>query len=79
MQQQFIPWQKIKALEEEIRALKALGKPEPKKNKSTKPKKNPLKGFLADAFKGIKITEKDFREAEIKFDINHILYQKHKK
>ncbi len=74
---QQVPWEKIKALEEEIKALKALGKPESKKK--TKAKKDPLYGFLKEAFKGIKITEKDLKEAEYKFDIDHILYQKHKK
>lgn len=77
--QQHIPWEKIHALEEEIKALKALGKPEPKKEKKTKPKKDPIEGFLADAFKGKEITEEDLEEAEFKFDIDHILYQKHKK
>lgn len=77
--QQSIPWEKIKALEEEIKALKAFGKPEPKKKKKTEPKKDPLYGILKNAFKGIKVTEKDLEEAEYKFDIEHILYQKHKK
>lgn len=79
MQQQYVPWEKIKSLEEEIKALKALGKPEPKNIKRAKPKKDPLEGILADAFKGIEVTEEDFKEAEFKFDIDHILYQKHKK
>lgn len=79
MQQQHVPWDKIRSLEEEIKALKALGKPEPKKKKKAKPKKDPIEGMLAEDFKGIKITEKDLEEAEFKLDINHILYQKHKK
>ncbi|MBI2334888.1 hypothetical protein HYU96_03735 [Candidatus Daviesbacteria bacterium] len=80
MQQQYVvPWEKIKSLEEEIKALKALGKPEPKKKKKVKPRKDPIEGFLAEAFKGIEVTEKDLEEAEFKFDIDHILYQKHKK
>lgn len=60
-QQQYVPWEKIRSLEEEIKALKALGKPEPKKK--TKPKKDPLEGILAEAFKGIEVTEEDFKEA----------------
>lgn len=73
-----IPWGKIKSLEEEIKALKALGKPEPKKH-FVKPKKNPLEGFL----KGVNIPDEEIemalKEAEIKFDYDHIIYQKHKK
>jgi len=59
---QQIPWEKIKALEDEIKALKALGKPEPKKK--TKPKKDPLYGII----KGVKISDEEieqvFREAK---------------
>lgn len=76
---QNVPWDKIHALEEEIKALKKLGEPE-KKKKSGKPKKDPIEGMLTDAFKNIKITEKDFEEVEkMWFDEEHILYQKHKK
>lgn len=57
--QQNIPWEKIHALEEEIKALKALGKPEPKKKKKTKPKKDPLFGIL----KGVKISDDEFEQA----------------
>lgn len=55
---QTIPWQKIKALEDEIKALKNLGK----KSKAAKVRKpfNDLYGIL----KGVKVTEKDFKEAE---------------
>lgn len=64
MQQQYVvPWERIKSLEEEIKALKALGQPEPKKTKKTKSKKDPIEGILADAFKGIEVTEEDFKEA----------------
>lgn len=74
--QQHVPWEKIHALEEEIKTLKALGKPEPKKKKKTKPKKDPIEGIL----KGIKFTDEDFEEAKkMWFDEEHLLYQKHKK
>lgn len=73
---QNIPWGKIQALEDEIKALKSWGEQKPAKK--AKQKKDPLKGILKDALKGVKITEKDFDEAEIKFDMDHILYQKHK-
>lgn len=52
--QNTIPWQKIKALEEEIKQLKAVNKP------SKKPKGKSLYGIL----KGVKVSEKDFKEAE---------------
>lgn len=54
--QQNIPWEKIHSLEEEIKVLKALGKPEPKKRKKTKPKKDPIEGFL----KGVDISDEEF-------------------
>lgn len=66
---QNIPWQKIRALEEEIKALKTLGR-------KTKPKKNPLKGIL----KGVKFSDEDFEEAEkIWFNEEHLLKLRHKK
>lgn len=49
-----IPWQKIKSLEEEIRQLKSINKP------SKKTKGKTLYGIL----KGVKVSEKDFQEAE---------------
>lgn len=51
---QTIPWQKIKALEEEIKQLKAVNKP------AKKTQGKSLYGFL----KGVKVSEKDFKEAE---------------
>ena len=51
---QTIPWQKIKALENEIKQLKSINKPTKKiKGKS-------LYGIL----KGIEVSEKDFKEAK---------------
>lgn len=49
-----IPWQKIKALEEEIKQLKAVNKPV----KKTQGKS--LYGFL----NGVRVSEKDFEQAE---------------
>lgn len=74
---QTIPWDKIKALEDEIKALKSLGDKPAAKKKVLKAKKDPLKGILKDALKGIKVTEKDFEDVKYKFDMDHILYQKH--
>lgn len=51
---QTIPWQKIKALEDEIKALKSINKPM-KKSKSKS-----LYGIL----KGVRVSEKDFKEAK---------------
>lgn len=69
---QTIPWQKIHVLEDEIKALKSLGK---KQSKKVGQKTN-LKGILKD----IHITWKDFQEAKkIWFNESHLLYQKHKK
>lgn len=75
--QQSIPWEKIKALEEEIKTLKSLGeKPKAKKNLTDKSKPSSIEGIL----KGIEFTEEDFKEAKkIWFDEDHLLYQKHKK
>ncbi len=73
---QNIPWGKIQALEDEIKALKSLGKKSSVK-KSSRSKKSPIEDILKDAFKGIEVTEEDFKEAEIKLDMNHILFQKH--
>lgn len=70
--QTIIPWQKIKALEDEIKALKSLGKKQTKKSV----KKDSLKGIL----KGVHATWKDFQEVKkMWFDEDHLLYQKHKK
>lgn len=75
MQQQ-IPWEKIKALEEEIKALKSLGQMKVPKKKL---KKDPLYGIL----KGVTLSEKEIDKGikgfynEI-FNVDHILYQKHK-
>lgn len=55
MQQQFIPWQKIRSLEKEIKALKSLGK-----KSVTKKKKDSLYGIL----KGITFSEKEIDEAQ---------------
>lgn len=79
-----IPWQKIKALEDEIKVLKSLGKKTIKKPSN---KKNNLKGILKSKpssiegiLKGVGSTWKDFKEAKkIWFDEEHILHQKHKK
>lgn len=57
--QQSIPWEKIHSLEEEIKALKSLGKKPVAKKKLATPFNN-LYGIL----KGVKVTEKDFKEAE---------------
>ena len=76
---QQIPWEKIKALEDEIKALKALGKPEPKKKQKTKPKKDPLYGILKDIKFSDEEVEAALKDAEYKFDYDHIIYQKHKK
>lgn len=66
----------IRSLEDEIKALKALGKPEPKKKKKAKPKKDPIEGML----KGIEFTDEDFEEAKkMWFNEEHLLYQKHNK
>lgn len=75
--QQIIPWEKIKSLEQEIKALKTLGE-KPNGKKKAESRKDPIEGILANAFKGLKITEKDLKETEFKFDIDHILHQKHK-
>lgn len=56
--QQAIPWEKIKALETEIRQLKSVGKRS--KKKLAKKGADSLFGLL----KGIRITEKDIREAK---------------
>lgn len=70
--QTIIPWQKIKALEEEIETLKSLGKKQIKKPVKT----DSLKGIL----KGVHVTWKEFQEVKkMWFDEDHILYQKHKK
>lgn len=62
---QQIPWQKIKGLEREIRDLKNMGKKKYPKKKS----KDPLYGIL----KGIKFSEKEIDEAQIKiFDFKDI-------
>lgn len=79
-----IPWQKIKSLEDEIKALKSLGKKLPKKKTG---KKNDLKGILKSKpssiegiLKGVNASWEDFQEAKkIWFDEDHLLYQKHKK
>ena len=71
---QTIPWDKIKALEDEIKTLKSLGEKKVAKKKATK--KNSLRGIL----KGIEFTDEDFEEAKrIWFDYDHLMYQKHKK
>mgnify|MGYP001619935181 CR=1 FL=1 len=59
-----IPWDKIESLEKEIKALKALGKPEPKTKKKAKLKKDPLFGILKDAKISDEEFEKYFREAK---------------
>lgn len=51
---QTIPWQKIKSLEKEIKQLKAINMPVKKANGKS------LYGII----KGIRVTEKDFSEAE---------------
>ncbi len=53
-----IPWDKIESLEKEIKALKDLGKPEPKTKKKAKPKKDPLFGILKD----VKISDAQFEQ-----------------
>ena len=58
MQQQYIPWEKIKGLEKEIKALKSLGKKVAKKK--AKDKKDSLYGIL----KGITFSEKEIEEAQ---------------
>lgn len=64
--QQYIPWEKIKGLEEEIKALKSLGKETTAKKKA---KKDPLRGIL----KGITFSEEEIEEAQKKvFDFKEI-------
>lgn len=58
MQQQSIPWEKIKGLEREIKALKSLGNKVGKKE--TKEKKDSLYGIL----KGITFSEEEIEEAQ---------------
>ncbi len=76
-----IPWQKIKALEEEIKQLKSINKPSKKtKGKSLygilKAKPSDIEGIL----KGVQSSWKDFQEAKkIWFDEKHLLHQKHQK
>lgn len=78
-----IPWQKIKSLEEEIKALKSLGEKQTKKTA----RKDSLKGILKvkpssieGILKGVHSTWEDFEEAKkIWFDEEHLLHQKHKK
>lgn len=55
--QQAIPWEKIRALEKEIKQLKGIYK---------KPKRTVKKGAdnLLGLLKGIKITEKDIEDAK---------------
>jgi len=74
--QQYIPWEKIKALEEEIKALKGMGKkPVAQKRSSKKGHISSLEGIL----KGVKIPYKDFQEIKkIWFDEEHLLELKHK-
>lgn len=57
--QQSIPWDKIESLEREIKSLKNLGKKANIKKQAKKPFNN-LYGIL----KGVKVTAKDFEEAE---------------
>ncbi|MBI2040124.1 hypothetical protein HYT18_03555 [Candidatus Microgenomates bacterium] len=80
---QTIPWQKIKALEDEIKVLKNLGKKQVKKTT----KKDSLKGILKakpssieGILKGVNVSWKDFQEVkQMWLDEDHILHQKHKK
>ncbi len=82
---QTIPWQKIKALEEEIKVLKSLGKKQPKKavKKSKgkflhgilKTERSSIEGIL----QRVKSNWADFEGAKkIWFDEEHLLHQKHK-
>lgn len=83
---QTIPWQKIKSLEEEIKALKSLGKKQPKKA-AKRAKEKSLYGILKSKpssiegiLKGVNVSWKDFQEVkQMWFDEDHILHQKHKK
>lgn len=74
--QQYVPWEKIKALEEEIKALKSLGK------KTTAKKKPSKKGHIQNLegiLKEVKIPYKDFQEAKkIWFNEEHLLKLQHK-
>lgn len=77
-----IPWQKIKALEDEIKALKSLGKKQSKKTKSKslygilKTKPSSIEGIL----KGVNVSWKDFQEVKkMWFNEEHLLQLKHKK
>lgn len=73
---QTIPWQKIKSLEEEIKALKSLNKKTSKKTAGKESKPSSIEGIL----KGVHASWKDFQEAKkIWFDEDHLLHQKHKK
>jgi hypothetical protein len=71
---QNIPLAKIKSLENEVKALKYLGKKSLLK-KGKKSKFSSIEGIL----KGVKFSEKDIEEAKYKFDYNHIIHQTHKK
>lgn len=53
--QQIIPWEKIKGLEKEVKALKSLGKKSSKMGE-----KDPLYGIL----KGIKFSEREIEAAQ---------------
>lgn len=85
--QTIIPWQKIKALEEEIKVLKSLGKKEAVKKTTKKSKVKSLYGILKTEpssiegiLKGVNSTWEDFEEVKkMWFDEEHLLHQKHKK
>ena len=73
---QNIPWDKVKSLEEEIKALKSLGKKPTKKKASKKDHISSLEGII----KGVKASEKDFREVKrMWFNEEHLLDLKHNK
>lgn len=57
--QQTIPWLKIQALEEEIKALKSLTN----KGKAKKIETKGLEGFL----KGVNVSEKEIKQAKKSF------------
>lgn len=72
---QTVPWDKIKALEDEIKALKSLGEKPAAKKKASKAKPSSIEGIL----KGVEFTDEEIEEAKkIWFDYDHLMYQKHK-
>ena len=58
---QNIPWQKIKALEEEIKALKSLGKKTKAQKKTSKSGSKSLYGIIKDA---PEITWEEFQQTK---------------